>query len=239
MAAAGLSPHKGGLQSDESKSIREVRGWRWLVLWLLALLVRGWNRTLRMEIDPESLKNFSKMDEPMAFVLWHNRSFVSTEAFRRYCPRRIVYGLVSASKDGSYMAAFYQMNGIRLVRGSSSKFGREAARELVEVLKDGHDIGITPDGPRGPVYILDPGVLVIARRADVPLALFGVEYASAWRLKNWDRYYIPRPFSRVRLRCALLRPHNPDGSKLTVEQARAVLLAISPDPPDKWTAPVV
>ena len=214
---------------DESDSINEVRGWRWLVLWLLALLVRAWGRSLRFEIDAESLKNMTKSDEPVAFVLWHNRLFLTPELFRRYRGRHPVHGLVSASKDGAWLAAFYRLIGITPVRGSSSNFGREAARSLIEVMRAGEDIGITPDGPRGPIYTVEPGVLVVTRRIQAPMVLIGAEFGPAWRLRSWDRFYLPRPFSRFKVSMKLLPSVKADGSKLTAEEVQAVLLAINPD----------
>ena len=211
--------------------INEVRGWRWFLLWLLALLVRGWGRTLRFEVGAGSHQLLASPDEqePVAFVLWHNRLFITPEIFRRYRKRRDVYALVSASKDGAWLAAFYRLIGIQPVRGSSSRFGREAARALIEVLHSGHDIGITPDGPRGPVYTVEPGVLVVTRRQGAPMFLVGVEFGPAWRLRSWDRFYIPWPFTRIKLRCTLLQPIGPDGTKLSADDLRLALLAINPD----------
>jgi len=169
--------------------------------------------------------------EAVAVTLWHNRLFVSAEIFRRYRRHRRIYGLVSASKDGAWLAAFYRLIGIQPVRGSSSNFGREAARQLIEVIRAGHDVGITPDGPRGPLYSVEPGVLVVTRRTQSPMLLIGVEFTRAWRLKSWDRFYIPHPFSSVTLRAELLHAQNGDGSKLTAEVLRAALLDINPDVP--------
>ncbi len=214
---------------EETVSINEVQGGRRLALWFLALLLRLWGRTLRFEVEAAAHRLLEKADEPTALVIWHNRLFVSAEYFRRYRTRRSVYALVSASKDGAWLAAFYRMIGLVPVRGSSSNFGREAARVLIEKMKEGHDIGITPDGPRGPMYVIEPGVLVVARRNNAPLLLIGAEFTRAFRLRSWDRFYIPWPFSRVRLRGAILRPKGPDGAKLGAEELRAAMLAINPD----------
>jgi len=231
LAAAPPSAHNGGLQTEETESINEVRGWRRFVLWLLASFARAWGRTLRFEVDAATYALLTKSDEPVAVVLWHNRLFLSPEMFRRYRFKRPLYGLVSASKDGAWLAALYRMIGMFPVRGSSNKFGREAARALIEVMQQGNDIGITPDGPRGPMYVVEPGVLVVTRRTGAPLVLFGAEFTRAWRLKSWDRFYIPWPFSRVIMHSAVLPARNADGSKLDVEQIHAALMAVNPDLP--------
>ena len=229
MAAGPLLLHNGGLQTQDTAVINEVGGWKRAALWLLALLLRLWGRTLRFEADVATRDRLMMADEPAAIVLWHNRLFLSAEIFRRYRTRRAVHGLVSASKDGAWLAAFYRLIGIIPVRGSSSNFGREAGKALIEVMRQGHDIGITPDGPRGPMYVVEPGVLVVTRRNQAPMVLLGVEFTRAWRLKSWDRFYIPAPFSRVIMRCTLLPPKRADGEKLTVEDVRSALLAINPD----------
>jgi len=229
LAAGPLLLHNGGLQTQDTAVINEVGGWKRAALWLLALLLRLWGRTLRFEADVATRDRLMMADEPAAIVLWHNRLFLSAEIFRRYRTRRAVHGLVSASKDGAWLAAFYRLIGIIPVRGSSSNFGREAGKALIEVMRQGHDIGITPDGPRGPMYVVEPGVLVVTRRNQAPMVLLGVEFTRAWRLKSWDRFYIPAPFSRVIMRCTLLPPKRADGEKLTVEDVRSALLAINPD----------
>jgi lysophospholipid acyltransferase (LPLAT)-like uncharacterized protein len=221
--------HNGGLQTDDAPSINEVTGWRRLLLWLLSVLLRIWVRTLRFEADAATVGRLSKSDEPIAFVLWHNRLFLSPEIFRRYRTRRPLYGLVSASKDGAWLAAFYRMIGLLPVRGSSSNFGREAGRLLIEVMRAGNDIGITPDGPRGPLYVVEPGVLVVTRRTNAPMILLGAEFGPAVRLRSWDRFYIPWPFTRIKLRCTVLPAKNADGTKLGADDVRAALLAINPD----------
>lgn len=225
-------PHNGGLQNVPPASVNEVTGWRWLLLWLLAALLRVWGRTLRFETDAATRERLTKSDEPVAVVLWHNRLFLSAEMFRRYRTRRRVYGLVSASKDGAWLAAFYRLIGIVPVRGSSSNFGREAGRALIEVMRQGHDIGITPDGPRGPMYTVEPGVLVVTRRLGAPMVLMGAEFTRAWRLKSWDRFYIPVPFSRIKMHSTVLPAKTPEGEKLDADAVRAALLAVNPDLPE-------
>jgi lysophospholipid acyltransferase (LPLAT)-like uncharacterized protein len=181
--------------------VHAIGGWRRVALWSFACLMRLWGRTLRLELSDEDRRAITHRDEPVAIVLWHNRLFLSAEIFRRFRQGRPAYALVSASRDGAWLDAFFSAVGMHTVRGSSNKLGREAVSGLVDVLRAGHDIGITPDGPRGPCYDLKPGGLIVARRTHVPLLLIGGEFASAWRLKSWDRFYLPKPFSRVRLRC--------------------------------------
>lgn len=205
-----------------------LQGWRKLVLWPLAFLVRFWCATLRMEISDRDRLVLEWGERPMAFVLWHNRLFISAEIFRRFRGRRLC-GLVSASRDGAWLAAFYSLMGMEAARGSSSRFGREAAGRLVEALRSGLDVGVTPDGPRGPCYDFKEGALIVARRARAPLLLFGAGFASAWRLGSWDGFYVPRPFSVVRLRCERIEPEALDDRGRAAAEIAGRLRAINPD----------
>ena len=199
------------------------------LLWPLAMFVRLWGMSLRFETSPEDLRHYTKRDVPVAFVLWHNRLFLAPEIYRRWRRPRPLYALVSASQDGAWLTAFFALVGMRTVRGSSSRLGREAATALVEVQRAGHDIGVTPDGPRGPCYEVKPGALIVARRTGAPLLLVGGTLESAWRLKSWDRFVLPKPFSRVRMRCELIEPGALADRDAAQAHLQARLRAINPD----------
>lgn len=209
--------------------VHGLRGWRPLALQPLGLLMRLWGRSLHFEASPEAVRALGKIDEPVAFTLWHNRLFIAAEIFRRYRHGRPVYALISPSKDGAWLEAFFSLIGIRAVRGSSHKLGREAVTALVEVLKAGNDIGITPDGPRGPIYEFKAGGLIVARRAHTPLLLVGCAYEASWQLPSWDRFHLPRPFSRVRVYCTEVPSAALGDRESSAPVLQARLLAMSPD----------
>lgn len=177
----------------------EIRGWRRLAIWPFTTLVRLWCRSLRMELDAAGQAALRDLPPGAMFILWHNRLFAGAEFHRRFRSRYArVAGLISASKDGAWLAAFFGAFGMMAVRGSSGRRGTEGARELIGILKAGIDAGITVDGSRGPVYEAKEGAMMLARRTRAPLILLTPIYASAWRLKSWDHFFVPRPFSRVR-----------------------------------------
>jgi lysophospholipid acyltransferase (LPLAT)-like uncharacterized protein len=196
-------------------------------------------RSLRFETTPEDLRAYTKKDVPVAIVLWHNRLFLAAEIVRRYRQGRPAYALVSASKDGAWLTAFFSLAGMRTVRGSSSRLGREAATALVDVLRAGYDVGITPDGPRGPCYEAKPGGIIVARRTQAPLLLIGAEFESAWQLRSWDRFFIPRPFSRVRMRCEVVTSDQLADRDAATAAIQARLRALNPDHPTPDRPPVV
>lgn len=199
------------------------------MLWPFGFLLKLWGMTLRFETAPDDLRNYVKRDEATTMVLWHNRLFITPEIQRRYRQGRRTYALVSASRDGAWLSAFFSVVGMYTVRGSSSRLGREAAMALVERLRAGHDVGVTPDGPRGPCYDFKPGALIVARRSQSPIMLIGAKFHSAWRAKSWDGFYLPKPFSRVTLRAVILPREALDERDAAAEQIRARLLEINPD----------
>ena len=217
-------------------AVHEIAGWRRALLWPFGLLLRLWGRSLRFDTTPEDLRAYTKKDEPVAIVLWHNRLFLSAEIVRRYRGGRPAYALVSASQDGAWLSAFFSIIGLATVRGSSSRLGREAATALVETLRAGNDIGITPDGPRGPCYEVKPGGVIVARRTRAPLLLIGAEFQSAWRLRSWDGFFLPRPFSRVRMRCEVVGSDQLADRDAAIARLGKRLLALNPDPVDRAAA---
>lgn len=213
------------------RTVYGIAGWKRAVLFPLGLLVRAWGASLRIQISETSLRNVTKRDEPVAFVLWHNRLFIVSEVFRRYRGGRPISALISASRDGAWLAAFFDLVGIHNVRGSSSRFGREAVTALVDEIRAGKDIGITPDGPRGPCYELKPGALIVSRRTQTPILLLSATYETAWQLGSWDRFYVPLPFSRVRLLCQLVRPEELADRDRGAEALQSRLMAMTHDAP--------
>ncbi len=221
---------------DESVLAHEVGGWRRLVLWPLALLLRVWGATLRFELTATARANLERDQRgPVAFVLWHNRLFLATELFRRF-RRRPVCALVSTSRDGAWLTAFFGLAGLRAVRGSSSRGGRGAAHGLVAALRAGHDVGITPDGPRGPRYESKPGTVTVARRSGADVLLIGARFGPAWRLRSWDGFYVPQPFSMVRIECERMTAAELAGDT-AVAALTTRLRAISPDAGARTSGP--
>jgi lysophospholipid acyltransferase (LPLAT)-like uncharacterized protein len=220
-------------QTSRPFVVHALRGWRRLALWPLGVLMRIWGYSLHLKMSPETLRNLCKIDEPVAFTLWHNRLFITAEIFRRYRQGRPIYALISPSKDGAWLEAFFSLVGIQAVRGSSSKLAREAVTALVEVMRAGNDIGITPDGPRGPIYEFKAGGLLVARRVQAPLLLLGCAYDSSWQLGSWDRFHLPKPFSSVHVYCQEIPSATLADREASAAALQLRLLEMSPDRPVK------
>ncbi len=138
--------------------------------------------------------------EPVIFCLWHNRLALSLILFRRYVqarqPQRKLAALVSASRDGGMLARVLELFDVEPVRGSSSRRGSQALRELVSAGKRGCDLAITPDGPRGPCYVVQDGIVSLAQLTGMAIVPASFHLSWKWRLKSWDRFQVPLPFAR-------------------------------------------
>lgn len=211
------------------KPVKVITGGQRYLAVLAGKLVRVWAGTLRIVTLCKDRDLFAVEDKPTLFVLWHNRLFISAEISRRFRPSRPLHALVSASKDGAWLTAFFESAGLRVVRGSSHRGGREAVSGLVQMLRAGNDAGITPDGPRGPCYVFKPGALVVARRAHVRVAMVGMVFARSWRLPSWDQFHLPQPFSTVWLDTRLIDPETL-AAEDAAEKIERTLLEMNPDP---------
>jgi lysophospholipid acyltransferase (LPLAT)-like uncharacterized protein len=186
-----MSSKKGTeIRSDRKSAVLGT-----LAGWTMKLLAA----TLRMEVrDQCGIGNTAQAMPPVIYALWHNRFFCVPPAWNRICyGHRKTVALTSASHDGDMVARAMAVFGLGSVRGSSSRRGVAALVGLKRALQDGLDICVTPDGPRGPRYKVQPGVVKLAESTGAPIIPIHVRFSSAWRLKTWDRFVIPLPFSRV------------------------------------------
>ena len=167
---------------------------------IAATLARLLFRTLRLEVTDRSGFLTQPPKEPIIMTFWHNRIPAIAVGFLRKYNRRLRKGVVvltSPSKDGDILSGVMGHLGMHSVRGSSSRRGSTALRELSAKLEAGYDLAITPDGPRGPKYSLGPGVVFLAQKTGVSILPLHARYHHAWHLKTWDSFAIPCPFSKV------------------------------------------
>jgi lysophospholipid acyltransferase (LPLAT)-like uncharacterized protein len=178
----------------------KIEGWR--ARWLIAFgfrLLHLWARTIRYQLDDRAGLVRTPPNERYIGALWHNRLLLLPFVIQRFLPERRGAALISASRDGALLADLVGRFGFEVVRGSSSRKGATAMLQLAEVIAAGKDVVITPDGPRGPAYDLGPGIVFLAQKSGAAVVPVNMEYSSCWRLKSWDRFILPRPFSRVRV----------------------------------------
>jgi lysophospholipid acyltransferase (LPLAT)-like uncharacterized protein len=162
-------------------------------------LIEAVSLTVRMRWAPESRPDRLPREQPTILCTWHNRLALSLIVYRRYLQRPAqdhqLAAIVSASKDGGIVARVLEHFGVQPVRGSSSRRGPQALLELTTWAERGYDLAITPDGPRGPRYVVQPGVISLAQLTGLPI--FPLSWHLSWKicLKSWDQFQIPLPFS--------------------------------------------
>jgi lysophospholipid acyltransferase (LPLAT)-like uncharacterized protein len=162
--------------------------------WALAWVI---GRSLRWrEEGGENLAAARASGRPVLLVFWHNRLL---HACYRLARERLVM-MVSQSRDGDIIARIAHDQGIAAVRGSTSRGGTAAIRALARAMKEhGRTGGITPDGPRGPRCVLQPGALLAARLAGALIVPVGVGFSRKKVFASWDAFQLPHPFARARL----------------------------------------
>ena len=176
---------------------------KWLVSLLpplATLFIRLLAGTLRyrIHVDGETRKLFEAR-EPVIFAFWHGRMLIMPPLYHKVCgtKRKDAWIMVSRHWDGELIARTVKPFRILSARGSSTRGGREALQELIEKARQGHTIGITPDGPSGPLYKVQSGVVRIAQLSGTPIVCLTWAARPRWVASSWDRFQIPLPFARV------------------------------------------
>lgn len=165
---------------------------------LVAGLIRGIADTMRFRIINRADMEAGG-DRRHIWVFWHNRMFLVPWIRQNMFPGQPGGFLTSPSGDGAVIADACSDFGLKPVRGSSSRGGAKAMMEMAELLKSGHDLGITPDGPRGPRYRLNMGVIKLAQLSGAMLLPIHVRYDRSFRFKSWDGFLLPMPFSHAEI----------------------------------------
>jgi lysophospholipid acyltransferase (LPLAT)-like uncharacterized protein len=164
----------------------------WVVGWLGPIALRAWFSTIRLRWHGGAyLQPDPRTRQKAIFVFWHERLLCFTYTHGRYHGRI----LVSRSRDGEVIARVASGLGFLPVRGSSRRGGVEALRALLAEAGSGYDFGITPDGPVGPLHVFKVGAVYLASQSGLPIIPISVSYGRCWRLKSWDRFIVPRPFT--------------------------------------------
>lgn len=183
--------------SEEASTPKQLDWKQRILLAVLAGALRLWWRTLRFRWGADVQAVLDQPPRQSVVILWHNRLFPALEFFRRTFTERRLATLISASGDGAWLAAFMEKIGVRPIRGSRHKRGAQSVREMLSLHGEGYDIGVTPDGSRGPMYDFKPGAVAVALKTEAPFVMLSFTFGKAWRLKSWDQFFVPYPFSRI------------------------------------------
>ena len=159
-----------------------------VVAWGVRLL----GLTLSVRRDERAVEPLWQARAPVIYAVWHGQILLLPLLYGR----RAVCVLASRSRDGELVTRYIGRFGIEAVRGSSSRGGAAALRHLARWLKQGREVVVVPDGPRGPAEVVKPGIVGLARLSGAAIVPVAVGASSEWRLGSWDGFRIPRPFAR-------------------------------------------
>jgi lysophospholipid acyltransferase (LPLAT)-like uncharacterized protein len=163
------------------------------LVWALFSIV---GRTWRFEVIAEEgvvPVVFGEVPGPEIYCFWHQCVLPCTVYFQH--SKAII--LISRSFDGELIARTLEMFGFGAVRGSSSRGAREGLLGLKDVIGRGRTAIFTADGPRGPIYQTKMGPIKLAQMTGAPIGVFHLEPEHAWTMRSWDRFLVPRPFTRI------------------------------------------
>jgi lysophospholipid acyltransferase (LPLAT)-like uncharacterized protein len=136
---------------------------------------------------------------PTILAVWHHQLFLASWLIWRHGVRRglPVLVLISRSRDGTLGTEVGRLLGAEVARGSTSRGGGPALRQLLRAVAGGRTVLVIPDGPRGPAGELKPGLVSLAELSGAPVLPLALGVDRGWRLRSWDRMVVPKPFARL------------------------------------------
>ncbi len=180
-----------------------TRWYQHLAARLVYAVIRIISVTLRFKWTDRSGTFAGDGAGPAIYCVWHNRLALCMSAYHGYIQKHNQSAglavMVSASKDGALLSGVLECFGVQPVRGSTSRRGHQALRELATWARRNYDVAITPDGPRGPCYVAQEGIIALGQLTERDIV--PVSYNLDWkiRLNSWDKFHVPLPFSRCEM----------------------------------------
>jgi len=188
-----------------------------LLAWPVYALARLIGLSMRLRVLGE--ENLAAAPGGKIYCGWHGKSLIPANYFEG----KGVWALFSLSNDGELQSRIFRLFGFRVIRGSTGRGGARAAIEAIRVLRSGDSMAITPDGPRGPAFVVQRGVLLMAQKSGAALIPVGSAAQPCAHARSWDKYMVPLPFAKAVL--ALGPPISvPEGaSESDIEHFRTLL----------------
>ncbi len=188
-------------QISKVYEFQDISGYRFkerlmirLAGWVFYILTKAVCSTLRFESQGADYKKDSVGYDVPIVCPWHDRMF----AGMYYLRYRGLVAMSSISFDAEYTARCIQRLGFGVIKGSSTRGGTRALVEMIRTMKQGVPMVLTVDGPRGPRYEVKPGPPMLAKRTGNPMLPVCLELEKFWTLNSWDKFQIPKPFSRAK-----------------------------------------
>jgi len=180
------------MSTEKTSLKKQIKNW--LITSIISGLIRFTGITTSVkQVNKKVLAREIKNHGRVILATWHQNIFFSIWLLRK----KELTALISGSKDGEIIFNVFNNYGYSAVRGSTSKGGIPALKQLINLLKKGNSVALTPDGPLGPPEKIQSGVILLAKYANVPIIPWHYEAHDQWRLKSWDKHKIPKPFTTI------------------------------------------
>lgn len=186
-----------------------------IVPFLASILIRVLYYTNKKKFhSPESIG-----DEAIIFACWHGELLMLPYLYSKYRKKPNVKVLVSSHFDGMLVSKTMKYFGIKTIFGSTNRNAARVLIQAIKTLKSGYDLGITPDGPKGPRYEVADGIIVMAQKANVKIVLTRIFPTKYWQFNSWDKFKVPKPFGTINY----YSTPPLDVSDLSLEEARILI----------------
>ncbi len=157
--------------------------------------------------------------KPFILAMWHGQLLMQPLNYRKFKPDGNLKAIISHHRDGETIQKIINFLGVDAIRGSSSKGGAKALLQAIKTIKNGSDVAITPDGPRGPIHEIADGIVAISQKTGAEILTCSIKASKFWQLKSWDKFIIPKPFGIIDF--YINEPFNV--LDLTMEEAKEVI----------------
>jgi lysophospholipid acyltransferase (LPLAT)-like uncharacterized protein len=195
----------------------------WFAPFLAYWTIRVLGRTMRFEeINTEVLKPFLESRTAVIAAFWHGRLLMMPWAYKNKKGRKLRF-LVSSHRDGQVVGRALERFGFSSILGSTKRGGAAALKEMAAAIRDGFDVAIVPDGPKGPRYRAEFGVIELAKRTGRPVIPITFNASKRKIFRTWDRFLLPYPFSKGVFIWGEPIYVNPNGDRAHIEEKRLFL----------------
>jgi len=180
-----------------------------------SLLIRFLNLTNKTVFhSPETLSK-----EPIIFACWHGELLMLPYLYKNYRKTPYAKVLISPHFDGELISRTIKYFGLGTLAGSSDKSAARVLIQAIKTIKEGYDIGITPDGPKGPRHEVADGIIIMAQKTKAKIVLVEIKPTKFWQFNSWDKFIVPKPFGTINFYAT----SEMDISGLELEEARTML----------------
>lgn len=135
--------------------------------------------------------------EPFILAMWHGELLMMPLGYRKLKPKGELLGVISEHRDGETIKRIYNYFNVGAVRGSSTRGGAKALIAAISSLRNGIDIVITPDGPKGPRHQVANGIIAMAQKTNSKIMTYSFQPSRYWQMKSWDKFIVPKPFGTI------------------------------------------